>query len=318
MSAAKRSPHLLYQGDAAEVCAQLPTSVSFDLVYLDPPFAVGSTMSTRDERGQTRGRKQPTSGRDAYHDGGDVQRLIDHLEPRLAAVRDRMNERATLYLHMDYRAVHDAKVAADRVFGRRAFVGDVIWTPGNGARGARGFAITHHTILVYARDNRKRIVFRCDHPLLREPYAATSLKMHFTKTDEDGRRFRERTIRGKRYRYYADEGRRLGSVWTDTPAMVANTPLRKEATGYPTQKPERLLERIIRAASHEGDTVADLMCGSGTTLVVAGRLGRRFVGSDQSPVAIEVTQERLAEEGLPYRFAEASRCAKTKAAAIPR
>ncbi|MBW2457103.1 MAG: site-specific DNA-methyltransferase [Deltaproteobacteria bacterium] len=318
MSARQRSPHLLYLGDAGEVCTQLPADVTFDLVYLDPPFAVGSTMSTRDRKGQARGRKQPTSGRDAYHDGGDVERLIAHLEPRLAAIRDRMSDRATLYLHMDYRAVHDAKVAADRVFGRRAFVGDVVWTPGNGSRGARTFAVTHHTILLYARNNRKHSVFQCDHPLLREPYAATSLKMHFTKTDEDGRRYRERKIRGKRYRYYADEGRRLGSVWTDAPAMVANTPLRKEATGYPTQKPERLLERIIRAASQEGDTVADLMCGSGTTLVVAGRLGRRFVGSDQSSVAIEVTRKRLAEEDLPYRFAEASRCAKTKAAAMPR
>ena len=315
---ARRPPHLLVEGDAADVCARLPATVTFDLVYLDPPFAVGTTMSTRDRKGQARGRKQPASGRAAYHDGGDVERLIAHLEPRLAAIRERMTDQATLYLHMDYRAVHDAKVAADRVFGRRAFVGDVVWTPGNGSRGARGFAVTHHTILLYARESRKKIRFQCDHPLLREPYAATSLKMHFTKLDEDGRRYRERTIKGKRYRYYADEGRRLGSVWTDTPAMVANTPLRKEATGYPTQKPERLLERIIRAATEEGDTVADLMCGSGTTLVVAGRLGRRFVGADQSPVAIEVTRERLASEGLRYRFTTASRPAKAKAAAMPR
>ena len=88
--------------------------------------------------------------------------------------------------------------------------------------------------------------------MLREPYAETSLAMHFTHRDEDGRLYRERVIGGKAYRYYADEGRRLGSVWTDIPAMVANTPLRREATGYPTQKPERLLERIVRASSRAG------------------------------------------------------------------
>jgi site-specific DNA-methyltransferase (adenine-specific) len=82
--------------------------------------------------------------------------------------------------------------------------------------------------------------------------------------------------------------------------MVANTPLRKEGTGYPTQKPEKLLERIVRAASHEGQTVADLMCGSGTTAVVAGRLGRRFVAGDRSELAIRITEDRLRAEGLAF------------------
>jgi site-specific DNA-methyltransferase (adenine-specific) len=81
---------------------------------------------------------------------------------------------------------------------------------------------------------------------------------------------------------------------------VANTPLRRESTGYPTQKPERLLERIVRASSREGDMVADLMCGSGTTLVVAARLGRRFVGGDKSRLAIEVTEKRLQKEGVSF------------------
>jgi site-specific DNA-methyltransferase (adenine-specific) len=82
--------------------------------------------------------------------------------------------------------------------------------------------------------------------------------------------------------------------------MVANTPLRREGTGYPTQKPERLLERIVRASSNEGATVADLMCGSGTTLVVAARLGRRFIGGDRSPLAVDTAQRRLAAEGVQF------------------
>jgi site-specific DNA-methyltransferase (adenine-specific) len=107
-------------------------------------------------------------------------------------------------------------------------------------------------------------------------------------------------INGKAYRYYADEGRRLGSLWTDIPAMVANTPIRREATGYPTQKPARLLERIVRASSHEGQTVADLMCGSGTTAVAAAKLGRRFVAGDRSPLAVETTEARLRADAITF------------------
>ncbi len=307
--------HTLWHGDAAEVCAAI--DVALDLVYLDPPYAVGTTMSTRDQKGQARGRKQPHSGRAAYADPGDVDALVAHLEPRIAAIRERMSDKACLWLHMDYRAVHDAKVMCDRIFGRRCFVGDVTWAPGNGARGARGFTVTHQSLLLYARRDKRRLVHNTDHPLLREAYADTSLKMHFGKVDAHGRRYRDRTVNGKTYRYYADEGRRLGSVWTDIPAMVANTPLMKEGTGYPTQKPEKLLERIVRMSSHEGDVVADLMCGSGTTLVVAARLGRRFVGGDRSDVAIETTRKRLDAAGVRYLF-NASCAASASASRMPR
>ena len=143
-------------------------------------------------------------------------------------------------------------------------------------------------------------LYNADDPTLREPYAETSQKMHFGNVDAEGRRYRERVIKGKAYRYYADEGRRLGSVWTDVPAMVANTPLRSEGTGYPTQKPERLLERIIAASSREGAVVADLMCGSGTTLAVAARLGRRFAGGDREPLAVEIASRRLAGQGVGF------------------
>jgi len=106
-------------------------------------------------------------------------------------------------------------------------------------------------------------------------------------------------IGGKAYRYYADAGRMRGSVWDDLPAMAANTPLRKETTGYPTQKPLALLERIVRATTAPGDVVLDPMCGSGTTLLAAARLDRRFVGNDASPLAIETTRQRFVHAGLP-------------------
>ena len=295
--------NLLTLADARDVCARLPAGISFDLVYLDPPYGVGTTMAARLAPGQARGRKKVESGPDAYEDREDADELTAMLVPRLAAIRERMAEGATLYLHLDHRAVHELKVACDRLFGRGAFLGEVIWAPGNGSRGARkGFSVTHQTILMYTRraEEKGLVVYNAADPMLRESFAETSLSMHFRNVDEDGRHYRERVVGGKAYRYYADAGRRLGSIWTDIPAMVANTPLRKEGTGYPTQKPERLLERIIRASSREGATVADLMCGSGTTLAVAARLGRRFVGGDRSPLAIEVAGKRLAAQGVEF------------------
>ncbi len=291
----------LFLGDALAVCAALPAEARFDLVYLDPPYGVGVGMTARLEKGQARGRLRKESGPEAYDDRDDPEALVAELSPRFAAIRERMAEGATLYVHLDHRAVHEAKVALDRIFGRRAFLGEVIWTPGNGARGAR-FAVTHQTILIYARraEERDLVVYNGSDPMLREPYAATSLEMHFTQRDEAGRLYRERKVSGKVYRYYADEGRRLGSVWTDAPAMVANTPLRKEATGYPTQKPEKLLERILRASSREGQVVADLMCGSGTTAAVAARLGRRFVAGDRSELAFETAAKRLEAQGVAF------------------
>jgi site-specific DNA-methyltransferase (adenine-specific) len=187
--------------------------------------------------------------------------------------------------------VHEVKVAADRVFGNGSFQGEVIWIPGNGGRRRTGPSITHQTILIYSRG--AQMIWNAEDAVLREPFAETSLRMHFRQTDAQGRQYRDRVIAGKTYRYYADQGRRIGSVWSDCPAMSANTPLTTETTGYPTQKPEALLERIIRAASAESSAVLDPMCGSGTTVAVAVRLGRHAVGIDQSPVACGIARTRL-------------------------
>jgi site-specific DNA-methyltransferase (adenine-specific) len=292
---------LLVHAEASLACAELPSELGFDLVYLDPPYGVGTTMSARREPGEARGRKHAASGPDAYHDDSDVDALVAGLALTASAIRERMLEHASFALHLDHRAVHEAKVALDRVFGRGAFLGEIAWAPGNGARG-KGFCTTHQTILLWAKSaaGRKLAIWDAKHPLLREPYADTSLAMHFRNLDDEGRRYRERVIGGKAYRYYADEGRRLGSVWMDIPAMTANTPIRAEATGYPTQKPLKLLERLVVAASPPGGVVADLMCGSGTTLVAASRLGRSFVGGDRSPLAIHTTEERLRREGIEF------------------
>jgi site-specific DNA-methyltransferase (adenine-specific) len=293
--------NLLVRCDAADLGLHVAKGTA-DLAYLDPPFGVGTTFGARARRGETRARG-PTAYDDRWPSMGAY---LGWLEARIAVVRETLSTAGTMWLHLDHRAVHEAKAICDRVFGPRAFLGEVIWATGNGARGARrGPAVTHQTLLIYAagRDS----VWNARDPSLREPYAPTSLAMHFTKSAADGRRLRERTINGRTYRYYADEGRAVGSVWTDCPAMVANTPLRDETTGYPTQKPVKLLDRVVRASSRAGALVVDPFCGSGTSLVAAARAGRRFVGGDSGGLAIETSERRLRAEGVAFELRVQSR-----------
>jgi site-specific DNA-methyltransferase (adenine-specific) len=285
--------------------SQAPGTI--DLVYVDPPFNVGAELTARPAPGERRGRKGAGPGPVAYADRwGGIDGFLAFLEPNLEAVREALSERGVLWLHLDHRAVHEAKVACDRVLGRGAFRGEIIWAPGNGARRRTGPSMTHQTLLVYSKDARANgsFTWNGDEPSLREPFAETSMRMHFQNVDAGGRRYRDRTIGGKTYRYYADEGRRLGSVWTDIPAMAANTPIGREGTGYPTQKPEKLLERVVLLSSNPGETVCDPMCGSGTTLVVAARLGRRFVGGDASRLAFEMASRRLQGQGVAFEGVE--------------
>ena len=287
----------LLRGDCLEVLNTGRVSRLVDLAYLDPPFNAGGERGARQKQGER------VNGKLAYRDAwGGLDAFLTMLEPRLVAVREVLSPVGSLWLHLDHRAVHDAKVTADRVFGRSAFQGEVVWVPGNGGKRRTGPSVTHQTILIYARG--REMIWNGDDPALRERHAATSLRMHFKNVDADGRNYRDRHVAGKTYRYYADLGRRIGSVWTDCPSMRANTPLIKEATGYPTQKPESLLERIVRAASHPDSVVLDPMHGSGTTLAVAERLRRSWVGIDQSPLAHRVAKQRL--QGLCQSLALAS------------
>jgi site-specific DNA-methyltransferase (adenine-specific) len=281
-----RAAGVVAQGDCLTLVPELSRRGKFDLVYADPPFNAGGKRAARVGKGER------VRGQHAYDDAwSSIEAFLSMLEPRLEVVRDALSARGSLWLHLDHRTVHDAKVAADRVFGRGAFMAEVIWVPGNGGKKRSGPSVTHQTILIYARG--KQPIWNGDDPALRESFAATSLRMHFQNVDENGRKFRERHVAGKTYRYYADQGRRLGSVWSDCPAMRANTPLIAEATGYPTQKPLSLLERIVRASSLPGSRVLDPMCGSGTTLLAAKKLGRRYAGVDQSPLAVQITKQRL-------------------------
>ncbi|MDB4945453.1 MAG: hypothetical protein JWP97_4987 [Labilithrix sp.] len=292
--AAEPAAHLLVRGDARDLGRHVAAG-SADLAYLDPPFKVEKSFGARTTRGLR------VDGPLAYDDTWEsLEAYLAWLEERIAATRQLLSDRGTLWLHLDARAVHEAKVVCDRVFGARQFRGEVIWVPGNGSKSRSGPGMGHQTLLLYARG--KDPVWNARDPVLRAPFAATSQAMHFQRADDDGRRYRDRIVNGKTYRYYADEGRALGSVWTDCPAMVANTPLRAESTGYPTQKPLKLLDRIVRATSLPGSLVVDPFAGSGTTLVAAAQAGRRFAGADVGELAIATIRARLEAASVPVRF----------------
>jgi site-specific DNA-methyltransferase (adenine-specific) len=290
-------------GDAKDLDVHVPAS-SAELAYLDPPFSVGARFTARTKRGETRGRETAKTSHFAYDDRWpSLDAYLDWLDERLVAVRTALSAFGTMWLHLDQRAIHEAKARCDRIFGRSAFVGEVIWAPGNGSKSKRGPGMGHQTLLLYAKT--KAFVWNAKDPRLRAPFAATSVAMHFQAKDAAGRAYRDRTVNGKTYRYYQDEGRALGSVWTDCPAMVANTPLLAEGTGYPTQKPLKLLERIISASSRPGALVLDPFCGSGTTLCAAARLGRSAVGVDVGALAVKMTSQRLRSMKVPFELSSA-------------
>jgi site-specific DNA-methyltransferase (adenine-specific) len=294
------SANLVVRDDAVNL-ARWSAPGGADLVYLDPPFAVGIRFRARPAASSStpRGPRARATGPSVYDDRWpSLEAYLAWLKERLAVARDALAPHGTLWLHLDQRAVHEAKAVTDSLFGRGGFVGEIIWLPGNGTKARRGPGVSHQTILVYARS--RDFLWNGDDPALRAPYAATSQAMHFTRSDEEGRAYRERVIGSRTYRYYADQGRALGSVWSDCPSMVANTPLRKETTGYPTQKPRKLLDRIVRAASAPGGLVIDPFHGSGTTLVAAAALGRRFVGIDVGEEAHRTALARLASEKIAF------------------
>ena len=230
------------------------------LAYADPPF--GTNKDRRAEGGRFEDR---WAGAAEY---------VAWLRPRVGAIRRALAASGTLYLHLDRRSVHHARLLLDDVFGERCFGNEIIWHYTGGGRGARGFPHKHDNILVY----HKGPGYKFNADAVREPYARTS------GYARGGIRARS----GKLYRPHPS-GKLPDDVWS----IPMVNPLSPERTGYPTQKPEALLERIVLASSDPGDLVLDPFCGSGTTAVVAQRLGREWVALDSSPEAIEAARSRL-------------------------
>jgi DNA modification methylase len=281
-------------------------SAKIDLIYIDPPFDTGADFSvTADvpETDQLLPKRPSIMEMKAYRDTWGVtpderargvtskDKYLRWFSDAAFLLRDLLADTGLLFVHLDDNIGHEAKVVLDEVFGPERFRGEIVWQLGTGAKSRKFFSIQHNIILVYS--GGETWTFNHETNIAREPFAEGSLATHFRHIDENGRRYRVRTVNGKDYRYYADEGRLIGSVWTDISSMTANSPILDEGTGYPTQKPEKLLERIIAVCSNKNDLVLDCFCGSGTTAVVAEKLGRRWIACDLSRFAIHTTRKRL-------------------------
>jgi site-specific DNA-methyltransferase (adenine-specific) len=267
---------LVIAGDNALVLPRLPEGC-FDLIYMDPPFNTG--------RAQTRHTLSVAAAADGSGDrvgfGGRHYRsrllrtlsyddafadYLAFLEPRLSRARELLAPHGTLYFHIDYREAHYCKLLLDEVFGRDAFLNELIWTYDYGAKPRRRWPAKHDTILVYVRTPGAHF-FDAD-AVEREPYMAPGLVSA------------EKAARGKR----------PTDVWFHTIVPTNG----REKTGYPTQKPEGVLRRIVAASSRPGGWCLDPFAGSGTLGAVCQAVGRRFVLVDHHPVAIEVMRTRLA------------------------
>ena len=252
------------------------------VIYLDPPFNTGrsqtrqSTTSVRSESGAITG----FQGQRYERIRGDLLRYDDKfddywgfLEPRLLQAWRLLAADGTLYLHLDYREAHYAKVLLDALFGRESFLNEIIWAYDYGAKSKSRWPSKHDTILVYVKTPG---AYHFDSSEVdREPYMAPGLVTP------------EKAARGK--------------LPTDVWWHTIVSPTGKEKTGYPTQKPLGILRRIIQASSRPGDLVIDFFAGSGTTGAAAAELGRRFLLIDQNPEAIGIMRARFAtHDGVEF------------------
>jgi len=247
---------------------------AFRMIYLDPPFNTGRERTARRLRtvaasdgdrtgfGGRRYRSELLDG-SSYRDRFDD--YLGFLEPRLHEVRRLLDPEGTLYLHLDYREAHYVKLLCDDIFGRDCFLNELVWAYDYGAKPRRRWPAKHDTILVYVRDP-ERFWFDAD-AVEREPYMAPGLVTP------------EKAARGKL----------PTDVWWHTIVPTSG----RERTGYPTQKPEGLVRRMVLASSRPGDRIADFFAGSGTLGAVAAATGRRYVLVDANPEAVEIMERRL-------------------------
>ena len=301
--------NMLIWGDNKRVMAALLEEFrgKINLIYIDPPFDVGADFTMRvhmGEEGDELFKEQSILEAVAYRDtwGKGTDSYLHMMYERFQLMRDLLSDKGSIYVHCDWRVNSLLRLVLDDVFGPDTFQREVIWLM-SAAAGYKGlvnnFVRGHETILYYTPS---------PNPIFNKaflPYSKEQLA-RFTGVDENGRRYKSIT---KTRRMYLDEakGVPITDVWTDIASFqtIVNSP---EIMGYLTQKPEALLERIIRASSNEDDLVADFFCGSGTTMAVAEKLGRRWIGVDLGRYAIHVSRKRLIQvqrelhaAGKPYR-----------------
>ncbi len=292
----------LLAGDAQTGLPSLRGKV--DLIYIDPPFDSKADYRTNITLPNGKVQQKPTIlEQTGYADlwaEGTVS-YLKYLYPRISLMKELLSDKGSFYIHIDWHVGAYAKILLDDIFGKNNFLNEIIWSYGAGGNPQNFFPRKHDSIYLFKKGEDN--TFNTEFPVMHVPYDKSTLDMHFKKMDENGRLYRKQTVNGRDYITYADVGKLVTDVWTDIGAQNATSPISPEHTGYATQKPEKLLERIITASSNEGDLVCDFFGGSGTTAAVAERLGRRWITCDiGKPASLVMRKRFIDQEVKPFLY----------------
>ena len=277
--------HKIINGDCIEVMRAIDNA-EVDLIYLDPPFGSNEIDKCFNISWK------------------NIQQYSEWIEPTLRECYRVLKDTGSMYLHCDWHANAHLRILMDKIFGENNFRNEIIWHyTGRRMKSKLRLNSKHDTIFYYAKSGKNKII---DYPIehyTRKEYL--KMKKQALHTDNDGREWIwGHAGKGKSHEYkiYIDEvlkeGRAIDSVW-DIPIINTSD---KERLGYPTQKPEKLLERIVKASSNPTDVILDPMCGCGTCIDVAHKLGRQWIGIDVSPTACKLSYQRISKEVLQLKM----------------
>lgn len=312
----------LFHGDNLQILRQFIPAQTIDLCYLDPPFhSKRDYYQTTTEKGISLKTKAFTDtwkwNNQAVEDYNQIlekstqiftQQTLDiilafsqiigknsllayivNLSLRLGEIHRTLKPTGSLYLHCNPSASHYLKIILDTIFCPQGgeFQNEIIWCYTLGGKSKRRFGKKHDTIFFYTKNSRQYTFNPEAATIPRKPNSHMRIK-----TDETGRKYQEKTDpkTKKNYQYYLDEGKIAEDYWTDIETLNRKD---KQRQGYPTQKPQALLERIIKVSSNPGDIILDAYCGAGTTLVAAQKLNRHWIGIDNTPQSLTLTLQRL-------------------------
>lgn len=279
-----------YFGDVLDVLKVLVSKYEgkVQLIYMDPPFFTGQVFRYQQRVGEGgwKGDRDRIISHIAYIDRYDREEFFATMKEIFSYAHKLLSVDGSLYVHIDYRTSAYLKVMLDDIFGEENFLNEIIWHYKSGGRAKKYFSRKHDNILFY----RKSKEYYFDIEAVGVPRGTDRRNNMKKNIDDDGKVYWSIKSAGKEYRYYADDKIYPSDVWDDIPHLHQKNP---ERTGYDTQKPEALLERIVLASSRPGDIVADFFAGSGTTLAVAQSNGRSWIGVDNSIFSLHTCRRRL-------------------------
>ncbi len=293
---ARNGGNLLMHGDNMEILSTLLVGGfrhKVDLIYIDPPFASGAdyvrTVMLRGHSEKTTGEEASIAEQVQYEDIWANDNYLQFMYERLILLRELLSERGSIYLHCDWRMSGYLRLVMDEVFGADNFINEIIWGyKTGGIPESTGFSKKHDHIFLYARGETpifNRLLQKSYAPTLPEPHTDSGKRLGVLR--DSVCELCDHGTPGQKYRMVIAR-----DIWDDISSIFRND---MQTTGFPTQKPEALLERIIKASSDDDSIVLDCFCGSGTTAAVAQRLGRRWIAADMNRGAIQTTTKRLGE-----------------------